>query len=138
MEYSTALPQERRFRGHTLATVDYPDVKDNEVFVTRSRNKTVQKTQSYYDAPDVSWKDRLRGIPDVQTVPYTAREIEASSSDEKPIFTRVSNQTQDDGGLQEKIINDILGQLLHPTKSTDFTQKVQRSYSNSGNYNAVG
>lgn len=96
MEHTAARPQERRFRGHTLATAEHQDAQEGEIFVTRTRDRTVQKTPSYYAMPDESWKDRLRNIPDVKTLPYMAGSTNTASGaenspDERLVFTRVDD-----------------------------------------------
>lgn len=82
MEQTAARPQERRFRGHTLATVTKQDSSDNEIFVTQIHNGKIEKTPTYYRVPDESWKERLRGIPDVQAVPYSVRRASESLGSE--------------------------------------------------------
>lgn len=64
----------------------------------------MQKTSSYYRAPDESWKERLRSIPDVQAMPYSVRRASDSFknddlSDDKLVFTRISTNAQNDGQL---------------------------------------
>ena len=65
-------------------------------------------------------------------MPYATRKTADSSEDEtstedRIIFTRVSNHPQDDG-MQEQIINDVISKMLYQgsSRNVNFTKQTHR------------